>query len=146
MIGPIARRWQPLAVVLLCGTLVAGCGSSGGSTTSGSSTTKPVATTGSTSSAAAAAKTPTVPSAVPTGPVSAADLAQAVAACRSVVQRATTLSASLKSKVEGICNKAASGNIAAARTAAKEVCVEVINASPIPAADKTQALAECKTS
>ncbi|MGO9320285.1 MAG: hypothetical protein ACLQBY_05735 [Solirubrobacteraceae bacterium] len=63
-----------------------------------------------------------------------------------MVQRATTLSASVKSKVEGICNKAASGNLAGARAAAKEVCVEVINASPIPSADKAQALAACKTS
>ncbi|MGD0452189.1 MAG: hypothetical protein ABSB69_01205 [Solirubrobacteraceae bacterium] len=52
----------------------------------------------------------------------------------------------MKSKVEGICNKAASGNLAGARAAAKEVCVEVINASPIPAAEKAQALAACKTS
>ena len=63
-----------------------------------------------------------------------------------MVQHSTTLSSSLKNKVEGICNKAASGNIAAARAAAKEVCVEVINASPVPAADKAQALAACKTS
>jgi hypothetical protein len=63
-----------------------------------------------------------------------------------VVAHEPTLSSNLKSKVEGICNKAANGNIAAARAAAKEVCVEVINASPIPSADKQQALAACKTS
>jgi hypothetical protein len=63
-----------------------------------------------------------------------------------VVAHATTLSASVKSKAEGICNKAASGNVAGARAAAKEVCVEVINASPIPSAEKAQALAACKAS
>ena len=63
-----------------------------------------------------------------------------------MVQHSPTLSSSLKSKVEGICNKAASGNVAAARAAAKEVCVEVINATPVPAADKAQALAACKAS
>jgi hypothetical protein len=52
----------------------------------------------------------------------------------------------LKRKLEGICNKAADGNVAAARAAAKEVCIEVINASPIPEAEKQQALAACKTS
>jgi hypothetical protein len=50
----------------------------------------------------------------------------------------------LKSKVEGICNKAASGDLAGARAAAKEVCVEVIDASPISGAAKQQALAACK--
>jgi hypothetical protein len=50
----------------------------------------------------------------------------------------------VKSKVEGICNKAASGNLAGAQAAAKEVCVEVINASPISGAAKQQALAACK--
>jgi hypothetical protein len=73
-------------------------------------------------------------------------LAQAVAVCKSVIQREPTLSASLKAKVEGICNKAASGNLAGARAAAKEVCVEVINASPVPAAAKAQALAACQRS
>jgi hypothetical protein len=73
-------------------------------------------------------------------------VAEAVAACKSVIQRDPTLSASLKAKVEGICNKAASGNLAGARAAAKEVCAEVINASPIPAAAKEEALAACKSS
>jgi hypothetical protein len=52
----------------------------------------------------------------------------------------------VKSKVEGICNKAASGDLSGARAAAKEVCVEVLNASPIPAAAKQRALAACKSS
>ncbi|HEY5046051.1 MAG TPA: hypothetical protein VII53_09365 [Solirubrobacteraceae bacterium] len=52
----------------------------------------------------------------------------------------------MKVKVEGICNKASSGDLAGAKTAAKEVCAEVINASPIPAAAKAQALAACQRS
>jgi hypothetical protein len=52
----------------------------------------------------------------------------------------------VKAKVEGICNKAAAGDAASARAAAEEVCVEVINASPIPAAAKKKALAGCKAS
>ncbi len=139
------RRSPLLAGALLCGALIAGCGSSGNSTTSGSTST--TSTTSSTPAAAATSSTSTsTPSTTPGSPVSAATLAAAVAECRSVVQHAPTLSSSVKSKVEGICNKAASGDLAGARAAAKEVCVEVINASPIPAADKAQALAACKTS
>ncbi|MGO9249628.1 MAG: hypothetical protein ACLQQB_05860 [Solirubrobacteraceae bacterium] len=52
----------------------------------------------------------------------------------------------MKAKVEGICNKAAHGNLSGARAAAKEVCAEVINASPIPSAAKAQALAACQRS
>lgn len=68
---------------------------------------------------------------------------QILAECQAVIHRAPTLSASTKVRVEGICNKAASGDVAGARAAAKEVCVEVINASPVPAVAKQQALAAC---
>jgi hypothetical protein len=64
-----------------------------------------------------------------------------------VIKTAPTLSGSTKAKVEGICNKAADGDLAGARAAAKEVCVEVINASPIPSGSiKEHALAACKAS
>ena len=62
-----------------------------------------------------------------------------------MIQHEPTLSADVKAKVEGICNKAADGDIEGARKAAKEVCIEVVNASPIPAAAKSQAVAACKT-
>jgi hypothetical protein len=61
-----------------------------------------------------------------------------------IIAREPTLPASTKSKVEGICGKAAAGNLAGARAAAKEVCVEVISASPIPAAQKAKDIASCK--
>jgi ABC-type phosphate transport system substrate-binding protein len=142
----IARRSPLLAGALICGALIAGCGSGGNSTTSGSTAT----TTTSSSAAAATTSTPatstTSAGSTAANPISSADLAAAVSECKAVAQRAPTLSSALKSKVEGICNKAANGNIAGARAAAKEVCVEVINASPIPSAEKTQALAACKTS
>jgi len=137
----IATRSPLLAGALVCGALIAGCGSSSSTTTSGTT-----ATTSTTSSAAASTPSTSTPSGAATTPISSADLAAAVAECKAVVARAPTLSSNLKSKVEGICNKAANGNIAAARTAAKEVCVEVINASPIPSAEKQQALTACKAS
>jgi hypothetical protein len=143
----VARRSQLLAGVALCSALICGCGSGGSSTTSRSTAT-PAATTSTASSTAAATTSSAAPptSVTPNGPISPADLAAAVAECRSVIKRAPTLSASLKGKVEAICNKAASGNITAARAAAREVCDEVINSTPIPKAEKAQALAACKTS
>jgi hypothetical protein len=69
-----------------------------------------------------------------------------VAACKAIVQTEPTLSASVKSKVEGICNKAANGDLAGVKTAAKEVCKEVINAAPIPSSAKAQGIAACERS
>ena len=66
----------------------------------------------------------------------------AVTACRATINAAP---ASVRPKIEKICNKAASGDLEGARKAAKEVCVETINASPLPSgAAKEQALAACK--
>jgi hypothetical protein len=119
-------KW--LVVVLASGVFVAGCGSS---SSSSSSTTSGSTGTSSTSSIT-----------VPTG----AGVAQAIAACKAVVQKAPTLSSTTKAKIEGICEKAGT-DPAAARTAAKEVCVEVINASPIPSGSiKEKALAACNKS
>ncbi len=126
------RTRSPLFVVaLLCGVLVAGCGSSSSSTTSGSTSTSAPATTSKSAT--------TTPNAA-----TAAGVAQYVAACKAVIAHEPTLSADVKSKVEGICNKAADGDLEGARKAAKEVCVEVVNASPIPSAAKAQAVAACK--
>jgi hypothetical protein len=146
----IGRRSPLLVAALLCGALVAGCRSSGSSTTSGSTATStPVTTSTSAPSSPAATGTTstpptTTPSAAASGAASAAGVAQYVAICKSVVQREPALSATVKAKVEGICNKAAHGDLAGAREASKEVCVEVINASPLPAAAKEKALAACK--
>ncbi len=143
----IGRRSPLLAVALLSGALFAGCGSSGSSSTSSSSTpaastpSTQAATTASTPSTQASTATASTPS---TTPSTAAGVAEYVAICKEIVQREPTLSSAVKSKVEGICAKAASGDTAGARAAAKEVCVEVINASPIPTAAKEKALAECK--
>jgi hypothetical protein len=145
----IARRPPLLAAALLCAALIAGCGSSS-STTSTSTPVAPAATTTATTTITTATTTSapstSTASTTPTSPITSADLAAAVAECKAIAQKATTLSGSLKGKVEGICNKAAHGDVAAARAAANEVCIEVINASPIPEAEKTQALAACKAS
>ncbi|MDQ6811600.1 MAG: hypothetical protein M3Z95_06855 [Actinomycetota bacterium] len=62
-----------------------------------------------------------------------------------MIAHAPNLPASTKSKVEGICKKASGGDVAGARAAAKEVCVEVINAVPLPPGiSKQAALLACK--
>jgi hypothetical protein len=139
-----ARRFQLLAGVVLCSALICGCGSGGSSTTSGSAAGTPATTTSTAAATTSSAAPPT--SVIPNGPISAAQLAAAVAECKSVIKRAPTLSASLKGKVEAICNKAAGGNIAAARAGRRERCFAAGNSTPIPKAEKAQALAACKTS
>jgi len=59
---------------------------------------------------------------------------------------ASTLSASTKSKIKRVCEKAANGDKEAARNAAQEVCEELINSSPLPSSSaKKAALSACKT-
>jgi hypothetical protein len=143
MIGP---RW--LLVAALGGALIAGCGGGGSSTsgthsasTSAATTSSAAATTSSTATTTGTSKSsPTTPNLA----ANPAALAEAVAVCKSIIARAPTLSASTKAKVESICDKAEHGDLAGARAAAKEVCTEVIDASPIPQPAKAQALAACK--
>ena len=120
-------RW--LALPLLLGVLLAGCGGSG-STTTGQSTSAPSSSSSATSSTSATAPLAT---------------AQAVETCKREIQAATTLTASSKSKLEAVCAKAAAGNTTAVKKAVREVCEEAINSSPLPAAAKEQALAACKS-
>lgn len=145
----IGSRSPLLAAALLCGALLAGCGSSNSSTGSSGSTASTAASTAATTTSAPSAQASTAttapsPSSIISGAASATGVAEYAAICKEIIQRDPELPANVKSKVEGICAKAAAGNLAGARAAAKEVCVEVINASPITAAAKTKALAECK--
>jgi hypothetical protein len=145
------RRTAPLVVALLCSVLLAACGSSGSSTTSGSTATSTSATTASapaTTSTVAPRKpattSTTATTVLPATPQEASGVKAYVAICKLIIAREPTLAASTKNKVEGICKKAAGGNLAGARAAAKEVCVEVIYAAPIPAAQKARDSTECK--
>jgi hypothetical protein len=135
------QRSKWLVVAVIGSAFIAGCGSS----SSSSSTSSQSSSTAATSSAPSATGTASTASTPSTAPSSAA-VADAVAECKSVIKAAPTLSGSSKAKVEAICNKAADGDLAGARAAAKEVCVEVINSTPIPPPLKEHALAECKAS
>jgi hypothetical protein len=146
-----AKRSTNLAAALACAVLLAGCGSSGSSTTGTTTTTSSTAAAQGTTSSGTTATTGTSTSASTPTPASStaapnpAVVAQYADVCKAIIKSAPTLSATVKAKVESICDKAAKGDEAGARAAAKEVCVEVINASPIPAVAKQKALAACKT-
>jgi len=139
---PAAR----FAAALAAAALLAGCGSSSNaSSTAPTTSTSAPAAAQTTTTGAASQTTTSGASPAPAG-ASSIGAAEAEAVCKSVLAETPKLSAALKAKVEGICSKAAHGNLAEAEKAGKEVCVQVIDASPIPAAQKEQALAACKTS
>jgi hypothetical protein len=134
----IRRRSSWPIGLLLCAALIAGCGSSSSTTSSQSSTP---ATTSSTPAATTSSST----ASTSTGAVPPANVAQAVAACKSQIEAQSTLPARAKSKLEAVCEKAAKGDTSAVKAAAREVCEEVIKSSSVPAgAAQEQALAACR--
>jgi outer membrane murein-binding lipoprotein Lpp len=117
-----------LLALLVGGALLAGCGSSSKS----DSTSAPAQSVSVQGAAAPSAAT------TPKG-------AAAVAACKQAIQAQTTLTSDEKKKLEGLCDKAANGNEAEIKAAAKAICEEVINKSAIPAGPaREQALQACK--
>lgn len=131
--------------VLLAGTGLAACG--GSSSTTSSQTNSTAATSPTVASTATAAPTSATGATASTGSsgASSAGALEAAAVCKSVLARATTLTADVKAKVEGICKKAESGNLAAAQAAAKGVCNAVIDATVPAGPTREQALAACKS-
>jgi hypothetical protein len=123
----IRRPVGLVSLALLLGALLAGCGGGSATTTSQSTSTPSSTSTTATSGAASVAT------------------AQAVETCKREIQAATTLSASSKSKLEGLCAQAATGNSTAVKKAVREVCEEAINKSSLPAVAKEQALAACRS-
>jgi len=119
-----------LAAALALALVLGGCGSSSTSSSTASPAQSTASSTPSTSAAPA---------------LTGANAAEAVELCKKEIAAQTTLPASAKAKLEGVCNKASTGDSAAVKKAAEEVCEEVINTSPVPAGtDKEQALAACK--
>jgi len=103
---------------LAAALLMAGCGSGGSTTTT----------------------TVTSQTAIP--PASAQ---QAVASCEQAVRSQHTISGSAKAKLEAICKKAAGGGQAGLQNVAREVCVELLDASHVPnGTARDKALAACK--
>lgn len=142
---------RKLSLLVICAAFglglvaFAGCGgsdkSSSGSDTSTTDTTSTDTTdTGSTDPAS----TPTS-----TGNSQAdAAIKQAVASCKTSVDAVPQISASTKKDLEGICDKAASGNATDIKAATKEVCTKIVQDTipdGTPASVKDQALAACDT-
>jgi hypothetical protein len=123
----------PLAGV----ALLTGCGSSSSSSSS--------STSGSTaSSSAATSSSPATSSTATTGAAKSPAVDTAVESCKRGAKEIPTLSSATRTKIEAICDKAASGNVDATRKAAREVCEEIVKASPLPEGSaKQHAIAGC---
>jgi hypothetical protein len=128
-----------LLIPLAAGVLLAGCGSSSSSSTSGSTPSTTTTTTPSTT-------TTTTPSTTTaTGTIKSSTAATAVESCKRGAKAIPTLSSSTRSKIEAICEKAGTGDVAATRVAAREVCEAIVKASPLPEGSaKQHAIARCK--
>jgi hypothetical protein len=135
----IRRRSSCLGGVIACALLVAGCG--GGSSTTTSQSAKPSATSSTTPGTGSSTTSSTTASSATGG----TKVAQAIAACKAEIRQQSTLPASAKSKLEGICSKVAKGDRKAVRAVAREVCEEVIHGASLPAGpSREQALAACR--
>lgn len=137
---------KPFLVLMMsaaaAGLVMAGCGSSsspttpasaGSTTGGGSSTTSSSGGSGSSGSGSSSSSNPAV--------------AQAVAACKASINSATQLPAADKTKLTGLCDKAANGDVNGVKKIAAEVCKDIVNAdvpSSAPSSIKDQALAACK--
>jgi hypothetical protein len=113
----IAKLSTLLAVSLVGGALLAGCGSSETKSTS------------------------TAPT--PTGVTATLSPHQAVVNCKNAIGQ-QRLTGSVKAKLDKICEKAATANQNTLKQLAKQVCVELVNASQVPPGPaRERALAIC---
>ena len=115
----IKRRLILLLIVASACGFIVGCGSSGSSSTVGTN----AGTTGSSSNNPA--------------------VVQAVATCKSRINSQGSLSASLKSKLNALCDRAGNGDLAGAKQITVEVCREIVQAK-VPKLGRGAALAACK--
>jgi hypothetical protein len=139
-----------VAIAAVGGALLTGCGSSSSSSSSSSSAAAPAAST-STSSAATSTATGAATStgagaSTSTGAASAVAnnpaVKAAVAQCKTAINSAPQLSATSKTQLDDLCDKAASGKLTDLRQVTYDVCKQVIKDS-VPAAEQQTALASC---
>jgi hypothetical protein len=131
-----SKLFTLLLAALAGGALVAGCGSSSTSTTTSTQSGGTTITThgGGTSSA-------TTPA-----PLTPTQAKQAATTCKQGIQKEAAIPTSAKGKLEKTCEKVASGGSEATlRKVAEEACIQLVDASHIPAgAARTRALSVCK--
>jgi hypothetical protein len=119
-----------LLAALAGGVLLAGCGS-GGSTTGSRSAPPGPASPGTVTAPGPRPKTP-------------AQAQQAVQTCIHAVQAQRTLPPSVKAKLDTTCQKASSTDRAVLQQAAREICIQLVVASHVPAGlARERALAVC---
>jgi hypothetical protein len=135
--APPRRSLAALLAALAAVALLAGCGAGGKSSSSGHA---PAAPSSSSTQATAAG---TAPSTSTSTSSSSAAVGRALFACRALISSAPHLTAALKSKAEGICNKTSSGDVAGARKAAREVCAQIVGAARVSPEAKERARASC---
>src|SRR5271168_3154639 len=113
-----------LLAALAGGALVAGCGSSSTSTSTQSGGTTAASTT----------------------TLCPEQAKQAAATCKKGIQKESAIPQSDKAKLEQTCEKVGSGGAEAAlHQVAEEACIQLVDASHIPAgAARTRALSVCK--
>ncbi|HEX9482305.1 MAG TPA: hypothetical protein VF927_09415 [Solirubrobacteraceae bacterium] len=117
---------------LICAAALSGCGGSSKSSSSGASSSSAAPPTSRTSS-------------TPAQSAGSPSIKEAVAECKRVIKSQTKLPASAKTKLEGACSEAAKGNSQAVKSAAREVCEEVIEKAALGnSAVKEEALKACK--
>ena len=124
-----------LGLALVCGLLAAGCG--GGSKSSETQTAPPPPPP-TAPPPPAAAETTSIKSATSTG----GSVAQTVALCKSSVEHAQVDAAS-KADLKALCDKAASGDLAAVRKAAREICRKVVQRNVPAGSQRDEALQAC---
>jgi hypothetical protein len=128
------RIYLLFMVAAASGALIAGCGSSS------SKPKTPAKTTPAKTTPAKTTPATTTPTATSTGPSSPGGAA-AAADCEASLKASTTLTASEKSQLSGVCSELASGNAAEDRAAEQKICTVIVKA--VPAAEQALAKAEC---
>jgi hypothetical protein len=136
-----------VAIAAACGALLTGCGSSSSSSSSSSAAAPATSTSTSSASTATGAATSTGAGAsTSTGAASAVAnnpaVKAAVAQCKTAINSAPQLSATSKTQLDDLCDKAASGKLTDLRQVTYDVCKQVIKDS-VPAAEQQTALASC---
>ena len=66
----------------------------------------------------------------------------AVATCKHSIKARREITAITRTKLELICHRAASGNLATLEQVAREACVGIVSVAPVPMPEE-QALAHC---
>jgi len=152
----MAKRMITLmAALLVLGFVVTGCGDDESSNDSGDTAAQTVTDTDTVTDDEVVTDTETVTDETDTdvtsddngGAVAPENVEQAVASCKKAVTSSPGLSEDTKSDLEGLCDKAASGNAEDAREASLEVCKKIVeDLYPSGVPGKDQALSACEQS